>query len=478
MKVQYLTTRILVIDDDRDDFWIISDYIKSISNNKFTVDWSYTYEDGLGKLMRREYDLYLVDYRLGAKTGIDFLKEASIAETGDPVILLTGKGNYDIDVLSMQLGAADYLVKTELSTEKIERSIRYAIGRSTTLKEIKAKEAKFRNLFENSKDVIFVTDENLHVLEINAAIETLLGYTRPEIISKNLNELFHITNGTKQTLNPGVEIIDIEVEAVTKSGEPKICTLTLNFEFHEVMTGNMQGILHDITNLKLIEKSRIQTEKLAATGRLLRTIAHEVRNQINNISLAATQLTAELVDPHTSDYLQIIQRNTKRINDLISELLNTSKPASGIFEDILLQDVLEDVIAAASDRIKLLHIRFSKIIPAERWKIKADRNSLKLALQNIIMNAIEAIDHQAGTIEIALRRESGLYAVTISDNGCGIPKEELGRLFEPFFTRKKNGLGLGLTYSMNILRAHQVHTDVQSVPGTGTTFKLTFQGVE
>ncbi len=479
MRIKNSEKKILVLDDDEDDFRIISDYILAISNNEFLVDWSYKYDDGLAKLHRREYDLYLVDYRLGAKTGVDFLKDANSYGRDEPIILLTGKGNYDLDVLSMHLGAADYLVKTELSTEKLERSIRYAIGRASTLKEIRAKEAKYRNLFENSKDVIFVVDPSLRILEINSAVRDFLGYNLQEVLSGELNTILGIAseNGVNN-IRPGVEYDDLELEVLNRDGEIRYCTLTLNNEIKDASGGNMQGILHDITNLKLIEKSKIQTEKLAASGRLLRTIAHEVRNPINNIALAATQLQYEVSGEPASDYLQIIQRNSQRINGLITELLNTSRPASGQLKKNILRDIVQEVIATAKDRILLLHIRLEEKMPTAPGFVLADAGSLKLALQNIVMNAIEAINHDHGKLEVCLEDEESQIVLCITDNGCGIASEDLARLFEPFFTQKKNGLGLGLTYSMNILRAHDVVTDVRSVPGAGTTFRLTFPKVD
>ena len=181
--------KILIVDDDEDDFIITSEYIQSIPGNSFKIEWCKNYNDGLKRLLARAYDLYLVDYRLGAKSGVDFLKEALAHHCEEPIILLTGKGNYDVDIQAMQLGAVDYLIKTELTVEKMERCIRYALERAATLKALKANERKYRSIFEKSKDVVFVTDYSLNFGDVNDAIQFLLGYDKQEIVSTNLCDL-------------------------------------------------------------------------------------------------------------------------------------------------------------------------------------------------------------------------------------------------------------------------------------------------
>src|SRR5687768_17035638 len=125
--------RILIIDDDEDDFVITSDYIKSIEGGNFVIDWCFRYAEALDRITRKEYDIYFVDYRLGAKTGLDLLKDALSMHCEEPIILLTGKGNRAVDKEAMAVGAFDYLIKSELNTEKIERCIRYSLERAASV---------------------------------------------------------------------------------------------------------------------------------------------------------------------------------------------------------------------------------------------------------------------------------------------------------------------------------------------------------
>ena len=121
MIVSNLQARILIVDDDEDDYLITSDLIRNIPSSGFTINWCYSYKDALEQMKNRAADIYFIDYRLGAKTGLDLLKEAIASGCEEPVILLTGKGNHTVDMEAMRVGAMDYLVKGELNEEKLER---------------------------------------------------------------------------------------------------------------------------------------------------------------------------------------------------------------------------------------------------------------------------------------------------------------------------------------------------------------------
>ena len=477
MSLLYTNARILIVDDDEDDFIITSEYIHSIPGNSFTIEWSKNYNDGLKRLLAGGYDLYLVDYRLGAKSGVDFLKEALSHNCEEPIVLLTGKGNYEVDIQAMQLGAVDYLVKTELTVDKMERSIRYAIERAGTLKALRANERKYRSIFEKSKDVVFVADYALNFRDVNEAILTLLEYEKDEVLQINLCDLIDKDEQKeflRNSLQSRKEVNDWEVVLNTKSNEKKYCILTVTIESGGIEGGYVQGIIHDITNLKKIEKATLQGEKLAATGRLVRTIAHEVRNPLNNITLSVEQMQQDIKEEPMQLYMDIISRNGKRINDLIGELLNTSRPSENTLEKQTLQTILDDVIAASIDRLTLKRMKLQVSYPNSTQDIMADKEKLKLALLNIVINAVEAMEEQKGQLSISLQQMNNKVLLVISDNGCGISDEDISRMFEPYFTQKRNGVGLGLTFTLNILQAHKANIEVTSRIGAGTAFNITF----
>ena len=469
--------RILIVDDDEDDFLIISDYIRNINPTRFVLHWCYNYLEALTHMKHHNYDLYFVDYRLGAKTGLELLKEAINAQCEEPIVLLTGKGNYKVDMEAMQAGAVDYLVKTELTSEKLERCIRYSLERSATLKALKANERKYRSIFEQSKDAVFITDEHCRFIDMNEATGKLLGYSRDELLHTDLCELITNTDLQKvyrQMLASSREINDMEVEMLTNDKTKINCILSASMETDIDGTVYVQGIIHDITNMKRAERATLQAEKLAAAGRLVRTLAHEVRNPLNNINLSVDQLAHVPRNDEERFLLDVIERNSKRIGGLITELLDSSRPTELVMEKHTLQGIMDETIATALDRITLQRINLQIQYTDEPAYIMGDRQKLKIAFLNIIINAVEAITETPGLISIYINRRGGRYVVQITDNGSGITEENLSRLFEPYFTSKRNGMGLGLASTLTILQGHKAIVEVQSKVSQGTTFSITF----
>jgi PAS domain S-box-containing protein len=469
--------KILIIDDDEDDYFITSEYIKDIPGHTFILDWCPQYEEGLKKILNRAYDIYLIDYRLGAHTGLDLIRSAIAGHCEEPLILLTGKGNQKIDMEAMQVGAIDYLVKTELNTEKLERCIRYALDRSESMKALRHNERKYRSIFERSKDAVFLSGEDLRIRDINHAMINLLGYSREELSASKLTDLIPNENDRDHLdghLKRWGEINDWEIVLAGKRGQRFYCILSASKEHDEYQGTYYQGIVHDITALKKAEKVTLQAEKLAAAGRLVRTLAHEVRNPLNNINLSTEQILHDLKDPDQAMYLDIIQRNSHRIEALITELLNSSRPTEMLLGKTDLGELLNQTIDVAADRISLKKISLRKTVPPESRYIEADPVKLKIALLNVIINAIEAMEDGNGELIVSLEQDQAQHIVLIRDTGCGISQEHLSRLFEPYFTSKRNGMGLGLAATLNIVQAHKGSIDVRSEEQKGTTFTLYF----
>src|SRR5215469_3162905 len=121
--------KVLLVEDDKDDYIIARDLLAEITRPRFTLDWVQNFDAGLKAMLQHQHDVVLVDYRLGARNGIELLRAAQERGCQAPVILLTGAGEHEVDMEAMQAGAADYLIKGQLQTHSLERSVRYAIQR-------------------------------------------------------------------------------------------------------------------------------------------------------------------------------------------------------------------------------------------------------------------------------------------------------------------------------------------------------------
>ncbi|HEV7783640.1 MAG TPA: ATP-binding protein [Chitinophagaceae bacterium] len=469
--------RIAVIDDDEDDYLFISDFIKAIDGKRFTTDWFRDYESAIADIRTRSHHLYFVDYFLGNKTGLDLLKEATAMNFDRPIVLLTGFGSKDIDVRAMECGATDYLIKSELNTEKLERCMRYALERTTFLEELKAREIKYRNLFEASKDAVFIADSRLVFTEANHSAFLLLESKSGTLSGRSLYDFIgdevqkaRIRDLVKSSGN----IDDLEIKIRRDDKETRNCLLSLRVQNHPGQQPMVHGIIHDITNIKKAELLNLQTEKLAANERLIRMLAHEIRNPLNNIILSVEHLLPANDDDSQKNFLGIIERNSIRINQIITELLNLASPSELVFEKHTLQSVIEESLARASDRILLHNIQVEKEYPKSPLVIAADKNKLVIALTNILINAVEAMEINEGKLMIKLETTADAHVLSIKDNGRGIPREYLSKLFDPFFTLKKNGMGLGLTASYSIIQSHKASMQVESNVDEGTNFIIGF----
>ncbi|TDE16530.1 hybrid sensor histidine kinase/response regulator [Dyadobacter psychrotolerans] len=467
---------VLLVDDDEDDYFLTREYFQDLVNWKFNITWCSTYRDAVFQIKNNRYDLYLFDYLLGENTGIDLIEESCGVECEEPIILLTGKGDTKIAVEALRLGAADYLIKSELDSEKLERSIRYALERTSVLKALKHSERRYRRVFEESNDFLFISDLDGNILDFNTSACELTGYSPDEIKLKRIPDLIEEPNFEAQW--SGIRdrtIHDFEVRLVTKDSDKKYCLFSASVEVDE-QNLYVQGRIHDMTARKQSERERLFSEKMAVTGRLVRMLAHEVRNPLTNVNLSAEQLEMELVDEDQKFYTQIIKRNCNRINDLITQLLQPSSSADIELVESSINKVLDEAIATAYDRVQLKRIQIVSQYSEENFSLPLDTVSLQMAFLNLITNAIEAMEEDKGILRISTRSLGDSFQVIFADNGSGISEENMDKIFEPYFTGKNNGMGIGLATTMSIIHAHHARIDVQSELGVGTSFTISFPG--
>lgn len=230
------------------------------------------------------------------------------------------------------------------------------------------------------------------------------------------------------------------------------------------------------TNNELNELKSI--EKFAATGRIARTIAHEVRNPLTNISLAADQLHEMTIQNNDSTMLiDMISRNAVRINQLVSDLLDATKFVQLNIQNWNINTLLDETLEMAKDRIELSHITVEKEYVSGVCDVAVDADKIKFAFLNIIVNAIEAMENNKGVLQVKTKKEAAKCIVEIKDNGKGMDEDTVQKVFEAYFTEKSKGTGLGLTNSQNIILSHEGSVKVYSQPSIGSSFIITLDAV-
>ena len=269
------------------------------------------------------------------------------------------------------------------------------------------------------------------------------------------------------------ELRDYETVFVNKWGDKMVCVVN-SIVYTEGGIRYHHGSIQDVTDIRQLERSRLNVEKLAATGRFTRVLAHEVRNPLTNIDLAAEQLESENENDELTYYIDIIKRNSLRIGKLVTELLQTANPAHMELTPQPVNDLLEKAFEPAVDRMVLKNIKTLKNYAPENPFINADAPKLQIALSNLIINAIEAMSENEGLLKLKTEALPHACRIVIEDNGCGMTPEQQNRLFEPYFTAKAKGMGLGMTTTMNIIQSHGAQLLFTSELGKGTRFIISF----
>jgi signal transduction histidine kinase len=212
-------------------------------------------------------------------------------------------------------------------------------------------------------------------------------------------------------------------------------------------------------------------ERFTSTGRVARVIAHEIRNPLTNIDLSASHLENDKLGAEDKKtFLDIIGRNSRRINELINELLTATKFTDLHYEAIQVDELLDEALNEAVDRAQLNQVNIVKDYSTEKIWLSVDRSRMKIAILNIIVNAMEAMTGENGQLILETKAENSHCIIAIRDNGKGMDTETLAKVFDPYFTSKTKGNGLGMTNTQNIILNHKGKIEVLSEEGHGTSF--------
>ncbi|GLU56916.1 two-component system sensor histidine kinase NtrB [Dyadobacter frigoris] len=204
------------------------------------------------------------------------------------------------------------------------------------------------------------------------------------------------------------------------------------------------------------------------------TLAHEIRNPLATIDLSLELMLSERKDDDLKTYMDIIKRSTDRINDLVNEMIKNRSLDEAQIANQSLHHLLDEVVEMAKDRIMLKNIMVCKEYDPTDCIVALNRPKMKIALTNIIVNAIEAMDTQQGELKLVTMSIAGKYVVQIEDNGRGISEKNLKNIFQANYTNKPGGMGIGLASTYDILESNHVKVHVESEVGSGTQFFLLF----
>jgi len=225
--------------------------------------------------------------------------------------------------------------------------------------------------------------------------------------------------------------------------------------------------------LRITQEKLIRTERLASMSNLVQGVAHEIRNPITTIGGFAHRIKKELGDNRKLDkYVDIILEETARLEHIVKRVHDFTETQSYSPTQTKIELVMEGVLSAAMPLANQLGVRIVKEIAPDLPLARLDSGQLTLALANIVENALEAMP-QGGTLSLKALREDRSLIITIKDTGCGIPKDQLTAIYDPFVTSKSKGVGLGLTLVHQVVSNHHGDIRISSEVQKGTVVTIT-----
>ncbi|MCM8817041.1 MAG: ATP-binding protein [Candidatus Omnitrophica bacterium] len=340
---------------------------------------------------------------------------------------------------------------------------------ATTLRENRIYQ---QSLLENLPSGVIAVDREHNVIVFNQEAERIIGLRKEnvlgrrfeEIIPYPLSELFH------RLFNSKSEIRNCEVE-LNKNNNivvPLIVNGSCFYSPSNALLG-AQLIFSDISQLKMLQNQLDRNKRLASLGILAAGIAHEIRNPLVALKTFSQLLPEKFEDSEfRSNYAKVVIPEIERIDHLVEQLLIFAKPRPARMEKVDLISIIESTLLLLKVQSKFDRISFVKNYGVNSVEIIADPEKIKQAFWNIFLNSAEAFQGKSGLIKIYLNTSDDNVIVVVEDNGCGIPEENMGKIFEPLFTTKPEGTGLGLPIVNEIIAQHNGRIDIVSKEGVGT----------
>lgn len=316
------------------------------------------------------------------------------------------------------------------------------------------------------------------VATVNTAAERALGMSEAEMVPKRLGVLFREDGGLEAALQQvlrGVAQRRVnEMTLETRGGK----TLHARVSIARMRDdgGRVLGAVvsvEDVSEVKALTDQLVRADRLAAMGELTAGVAHEVRNPLGIIK-ASVQLVEESGnDPvRMREVMRVIRQEIDRLDRVIKALLDFGRPSSPTLRPTDVKSVIDDVVLFTSRFAGQAQVEIVTEYAQSGLSVFADADQLKQVLVNLVSNAVQAMGERGGTIHVRVWGDREYVSIAVEDTGPGMPPEVAEKVFDPFFSTRDDGTGLGLTIVHRIIDQHGGRIEVHSVPGRGTTFTV------
>jgi signal transduction histidine kinase len=366
----------------------------------------------------------------------------------------------------------DAVSQVSYKIERLGRRIRNVEEVFSALKE------NLDQIMANLEDGILLFTRDARAVLVSDSAERFLGLRRNQILGSEVHQIFDrsslLGSTVRDAFEAGVSIV--QQEMTTETGRRIQISLDFIHDDHQADRRQSLGALltlHDLESVREIENELELSRRLAAIGRLTSGVGHEVKNPINAIVVHLELLRNKLdsSDDRALRHLEIIQSEIQRLDRVVQTLVDFSRPVELQLEEQDLRQVVSSVLLLASAEFATHNVQVSSLLPKAPVMAKIDADLMKQALLNVVINGAQSMA-SGGRLEVKLGGDSRAASISVRDEGEGIADDVRGKIFDLYFTTKREGSGIGLAMTYRILQLHNGRVDVQSQPGSGTTFVL------
>src|SRR5579864_4358664 len=328
-------------------------------------------------------------------------------------------------------------------------------------------------LMAKLQDGLMLFARDSRVVLVSAPVEAFLGRPRAQLLGHTVHEVFDRHSLLGVSLLEAFERRRPFSQREFEAAGGKRVQVSLDFVQERNSQIGALLIMRDTESVRRIGDEIEMSRRLSASGRLTRGVAHEVKNPINAIVLHLQLLRNKLAqqEPDTRRHMDIIDTEIRRLDRVVQTLVDFTRPRDLHLEEMDLRRLMEDVAQLAAPDAEQHGVTIARHMPEQPLPIKVDLDLMKQALLNVVINGVQAMP-QGGLLSISARRENNAVVAEIRDEGGGIPKEMHDKIFELYFTTKKDGSGIGLAQTYQILQWHYGSVDFESTDGTGTVFRF------
>ncbi|MCD4785097.1 MAG: response regulator [Candidatus Eremiobacteraeota bacterium] len=481
--------RVLYVEDDIDTARFLS---RKLIKKGYSVDIALDGEEGLSKLEMKDYDILLLDHYLPLYSGLEMIEILTEKNALPSTIMITAMSDVKMAVKAMKMGASDYIIK-DVEVEYIElipSTIEKVLNQKKLIEEkkkaeesLRESEERFRLLFEQSNDAIFIQSLDGKIVNVNQRACEMLKMEEAELIDTCIFDLclpeerkfyekkFH------EIREKGDVISESQLSRKdSESVSVEISSRIVNGKRHVV-----QSIMRDITIRRKMERELAKVEKLESLGVLAGGIAHDFNNVLSGIigNISIAKLDVEPEDA-LNEYLNEATKASLRAKNLVQQLLVFSRGGEPIRKICNIEELLRE-----SAKFSLIgsNIKVEFIFSPDFWAVEIDEGQIRQVISNIVLNAQQSMPG-GGIVKVEVANkliesggilplDPGKYVeIIIQDKGIGIQEKNLTKVFDPYFTTKKKGNGLGLTTCYSIIRKHGGYITVESELDVGTAFHI------